>query len=221
MGLREIIVWEGKASSMLDIPVEVLKEAQGLGYLTGLTAVLDLYKPGAKLRKKEGDINVNPTSLRFFHCFVEASELLAELATSPVVQALLLHGGASGSSAGNGNTGRQPSLNIRARQILLDVPKSEQSDDWWCVYEKVSVGLFESGAIEFDEAEFLRIIESMHNGRSKDTAGRRVFLARRYISESRWDDALALLEVGILDDYSAPNQKEELMKLHLGCASSR
>jgi hypothetical protein len=49
--------------------------------------------------------------------------------------------------------------------------------------------------------------------RAKDTAGRREWLARRYMNENRRDEAIDILVPACADDYSATNQRDRAMAL--------
>ncbi|SRR3989339_1411817 len=204
-GLRWLIQQEGALQKFVYASPEVLTVSAVLGYQEGLNLVLDLYKPAGKCRKVVNGLNVHAGSLQYYISFIQACEDATSRVTNPVIKALLLHNAGSASAPHSGNTGRQVELNRRAYGILHGFPELEQDDDWWAVYEKVAVGLYESGAISFDEADYRKIIASM-TGRSKDEAGRRRFLADWLDERGRHDEALVVLNPVKTDITSDPTQ---------------
>jgi len=204
--LRWIIQQEGKYQKWEEVPENVREEAQRLGYCDGMRLVLEEYKPGCRCRQVDASgINLGAGSLQFFRSFIKACEAAANETADTVIRALLWHNAGSASAKHNGNTGLQVDFNRRAFAILSGVPEAKRDDDWWAVYEKVAVGLYESNAITFDEADYRRIVVSM-TGRTKDDAGRRDFLAKWLESQGRNQEAAEVLERVKVDTTSDPTQ---------------
>ena len=203
-GLRWLIQQEGLYQQWGDVPEDVREEVR-IGYEEGMRLVLDLYKPACRCRHVVDGGNVNVGSLQGFRSFIQACEDAATRAPNAVIVALLLHNAGSASAKHNGNTCQQVKLNYRAFGILSGVSTFVRGDDWWADYEKVAVGLYESGAISFNEADYRKIIASM-TGRSKDEAGRREFLAKWLEAQGRNQEVTEVLERAKVDTTSDPTQ---------------
>lgn len=204
-GLRWLIQHEGKYQSWDSVPENVREEARRFGYEEGLRLVLEVYNPAGKCRQAPNGVNLNASSLQMFCAFIQACEDAANRVENPVIQALLLHNAASASAKHNGNTDGQTSYNLRAHTLLQIVDSESQDDGWWAVHEKVAVGLYESGVIPFNEANYRKIIASM-TGRSKDEAGRRDFLAKWLESQGRNQEVVDVLERAKVDTTSDSTQ---------------
>lgn len=209
MNLRRILVVEGAAKTIGDIPHEVAEAASALGYLEGLQRVVGEYKPAAAKRQPVDGVNTSDESMTAFRLFAAAMIEGSRSATFATVRALYLHDAASGMAKQNGN---QPDLQVRLNRsalgILEEVPSNERVDDWWTVYEKVYVGLSEAGHIAFDETTYRAVLNSMASNGSKDTAGRRAFLAEWLVGQGRSVEAVEVLNPVEADTCSAPNQVE-------------
>ncbi len=208
MKLREILVVEGLTRNMGELLSSVVEAVSAIGYLEGMRLVIEEYKPAAAKRQPLDGVNVSEESVRAFRAFSGAMTALAEGCHIPVVQALYLHDAASGLSRGNGNLpDQQVELNRHALLVLGGVSSVLRGDDWWCVYEKVMVGLMEAGHVAFNEDVFRSIIESMKKNHAKDAAGRQAHLAERLAEQDRLDEAIEVLASVEGDTYSAPNQR--------------
>lgn len=213
--LRRLLVVEGLSKTWAEVLPEDQEVATDCGYLEGLQNVVCRYKPAAALCQLTGEQNANTESVRRFKEFANYSLVFStNLELDVPVKALLVHNAASGYARGNGNKpGEQWALNLMALNLLETVPAHLRDDDWSFVWEKVSVGLMEAGHTTFNEEVYLRVIESMTDNRSKDTAGRRYFLAHRYNQQMRFAGAINMLVSVREDDYSAPNQRERALSL--------
>lgn len=208
ISLRAILVWEGRVATVSDIPSEVVEAAEGCGYGEGLRLVVGLYKSAAKTRHIVAGENFAKESTDRFLSFAQASAKIAEdRQVKGVVEALLFHNAASAFAPINGNfPALQKYLNKYSLHVLEEVPDGERADDWWCVYEKVCVGLVEGGHMSFEEDKYRQVLDSMIRNESKDAAGRALFLARRLAEQSRVVDAIRALELVEGTEFSAPNQ---------------
>ena len=215
--LWDVLRWEGQAKFAEDIPWEVQDKARELGYADGLQDVIKKYKAAARLRQMDGGVNINAESKQMFLEFAETQVGRSNVMFRhlPAIRALFAHNGASALAKQNANwPDEQEALNLEARKILEKVPPNSARDvTWWAVYCKVMVGLVENGSVPFKECDYLLILSQMTEHRAKDTAGRREWLARRYVGESRRDEAIEILTPVCADDYSAPNQRERAMVL--------
>lgn len=208
--LRHVLRVEGVAQTWQEVPREICQDALDIGYEAGLSLVINMYKPAAKERVAPAGENTNERSVVKFRAFARACEALAADATRPTVaRALLLHDAASALSRMNGNTPFMQKIhNLNAMELLESIPPQHRDDDWWCVWEKVVVGLMENGHKDFDPALYEDVIESMEAHHSKDTAGRRAYMARWHEQQGDLARAIAVLEPVERDGYSAPNQRD-------------
>lgn len=210
--LRQILAAEGTYSSCSEIPSDILHAAYLKEYEDGLSAVVAVYKTAARLRKKVDGLNFNPDSVAMFRTFARSCENIPHEDMSAVVCALYVHNAASAFANGNGNLPqRQRELNEEALGILNLVLADQRDDDWAVVWEKVVVGLMEAGHMEFDEEKYRQLIASMERGRSKDTAGRKLFYAKWLAKNGRGMEAIDLLTPVRNDTFSAPNQVKEAL----------
>lgn len=208
--LRRVLDVKGVVKTWAEVPLKVQEMAADCGYLEGMQNVICRYKPAAALRQLVDEVNVNSESVRRFREFACYSIVFsANLELDVPVKAVLLHHAASGYARRNGNKpNEQFVMNLTALNLLETVPSDFRDDDWLVVWEKVSVGLMEAGHKRFDEAVYLKIVESMTRNCSSNTAGRREFLARWYVQQRRFEKAIEVLVPVREDDYSAPNQRD-------------
>lgn len=212
-GLRWLIQQEGALQEFSDVSPEVLVVSARFGYQEGLYLVLDMYKPAGRCRQAPSGVNLNAGSLQGFGSFIQACEDAVSRTTNPVIQALLLHNAGSASAPHNGNTRRQVEFNFSANLVLDAIPEASRDDDWQCVWEKVMVALYENDAVQFVEFDYRKILDSMWLHGSKDTAGRREFLAK-WLDQRGWrDEALEVLKLVEADATSDPTQRSRALEL--------
>ncbi len=216
--LASLLVIEGQATDEGDLNVR-LKQA-GLdeysidcGCSAAMVAVVRHYKPAAALRQLD-EQGMN-TSVASVHRFQFCSRLLMDMVSrvgNSVVKALIVHNAASCMSISNGCMPRaQRGLNNSALSILDSVargPGYEHGEvNWTIVWAKVSAGLYEAGHMDMHEMSYMAVTDMMEVVQSKDTAGRRLFLAKWLMSQGRQYDAIKALEPVEAEGYvSAPNQ---------------
>ncbi len=215
MKLREILVAEGAAKTTDELSNDVIVAAQRLGYFDGLWLVVAEYKKAAAMRRAVEGVNESGESVGLFVRFATKSrDLAANLDMNPVVRALLLHNAACALSKYNGNrSGDQKFYNAQAKGVLSLVDETLRNDDWQCVHEKVMIGLYEAGHLPFIEERYRAVLENMSTNGSKDTAGRRHFLARKLVEQGRFIDAKDVLVPVTTDTTSAPNQVKQAVEL--------
>ncbi len=223
--LAKVLVAEGKAPTGDLAALERELQARSVrtyadesGAWIASRLVVTMYRVAGITRDVVDGLNVSLESVDKFLDFIYECLSFAEDTTFPIViRALFVHNAASASAGHNGGKPEQQiELNIRAKAMLETVEEDQRNDDWMCVAKKVMVGLFESGAIDFDERQYTQVIAYMARTGAKDLAGRVEFYSAWLESQGRRKDAATVLTMLDDDKSSAIEQIERAAGFRLG-----